>query len=95
VREAHEGLWACQRYQLQAFRDGANDPKNGLPVFERTLLHSDMGNKDRDKARDMSHYLLLDSLKKGREIETKEALATTKRNRDSAAMTPIGMLQVA
>jgi len=48
-------------------------------------LQSDKGDKDGDKARDSFHYLLLDSLKKDRERETKEGLASAKRKRDQAA----------
>jgi len=68
----------------QAFRDHAMDPKNGLPASGWALLQSDKGDKDRDKARDRFHYLLLDSLKKDRETETKEGLASAKRKRDQA-----------
>jgi len=69
----------------QAFRDHAMDPKNGVPASGRALLQSDKGDKDGDKARDRFHYLLLDSLKKDRETETKEGLASVKRKRDQAA----------
>ena len=69
----------------QAFRDHTMDPKNGLPASGRALLQSNKGDKDGDKARDRFHYLLLDSLKKDRETETKEGLASAKRKRDQAA----------
>ena len=49
------------------------------------LLQSDKRDKDGDKARARFHYLLLDSLKKDRENETKEGLASAKRKRDQAA----------
>ena len=38
-----------------------------------------------NKARDRFHHLLLDSVKKDREMETKEGLASAKRKRDQAA----------
>jgi len=66
----------------QAFRDDAMDPKNGLPASGQALLQADKGDKDADLARDRFHYLLLDSLKKDREMGTKEGLASAKRKRD-------------
>jgi len=61
------------------------DQKNGLPASGWALLQSDKGDKGGDKARDRFHYLLLDSLKKDRETETKEGLASAKGKRDQAA----------
>jgi len=66
----------------QAFRDHAMDLKNRLLASGRVLLQSDKGDKDGDKARDRFYYLLLDSLKKDRETETKEGLASAKRKWD-------------
>ena len=69
----------------QAFRVHAIVPKNRLPASGRALLQSDKGDKDGDKARDRFQYLLLHSLKKYRETESKEGLASAKRNQDQTA----------
>jgi len=69
----------------QAFWNPAMDPKNRLPASGQVLLQSDKRDKDGDKARDSFNYLLLDSLKKDREMETKEGLASANRKRDQAA----------
>jgi len=69
----------------QAFRNDAMDPRKGLPGSGRALLQSDKSDKDGDKARDRFHYLLLDSLKKGRETDMKDGLVSAKRRLDQAA----------
>ena len=69
----------------EAYRQFAQEAKNGLPASGRNMLKLPRGDKDGDKARDRFHHLLLDSLKKDRQTETKSGLSAAARKRKSTA----------
>ena len=57
-------------------------PKNGLSASGRQLRRAQVGDKGGDNAREKFNYLMLDSLKKDRETDTKSALASASRRRE-------------
>ena len=69
----------------EAYREFAQEAKNGLPASGRNMLTLPHGDRDGEKARERFHHLLLDSLKKDRETDTKSGLAVAARKRKLAA----------
>ena len=68
----------------QALKDYTMLAKNGLPASGRELLRAPAGYKEGDKAWERFNYLMLDSLKKDRETDTKSGLAAASRWREKA-----------
>ena len=60
----------------EVFRQYGMDAKNGLPASGRQLLNAAVGDRDGNKAREQYNHLILDSLKKDRETDTKGGLKT-------------------
>ena len=69
----------------QAYQEFAQEAKNGLPASGRNMLTLPRGDRDGEKARERFHHLLLDSLKKDRETDTKSGLVAAARKRKLAA----------
>ncbi|KAF8415070.1 hypothetical protein EV426DRAFT_701827 [Tirmania nivea] len=67
----------------EGFKAFALEPKNGLPASRCTLLGMQREDKEGDKAQKRFHYLLLDSLKKDCETETRDGLIAASRWREN------------
>ena len=67
-----------------AFKVFGKEAKNGLPASGRKLLNAAPGDRDGNKARDRYNHLILDSLKKDRETDTKGGLKSAARKREQA-----------
>ncbi|KAF8416583.1 hypothetical protein EV426DRAFT_578631 [Tirmania nivea] len=67
----------------EGFKAFALKPKNELPASRHTLLGMQRGDKEGNKAQERFHHLLLDSLKKDRETETRDSLTAASRWREN------------
>ena len=70
--------------EWEAYRQYGMRAENGLLASVERMLNLPCGDKHGEKARERFHYLLLDSLKKDREIMTKRGLASAAIKRKHA-----------